>query len=130
MQLFIKTPHYIFLIDGVGALLTAFSLFSVLRPFHGYIGFSPSILLTLSIIALVFSGYSLLNFFFFHKNWKPYLNVICYANISYCILTAALMLYYFQQLKIIGLLYFTGEIMVILVLVGVEFKTLKVNVES
>jgi hypothetical protein len=120
-----KSPKRLFLIDGLGAFITAFVIFFILRPFHEYIGLSPVLLLLLSIIAFMFSFYSFINFFFFQKNWIPYLRIIGIANTMYCLLTASLMLHYFHSLKIVGLLYFTLEIVVIAILIWIEFKTIK-----
>jgi hypothetical protein len=116
----------LFLIDGLGAFLTAFFLFVILRTFNEYIGMPKSILTLLSIIALVFGVYSFSCFFFLNKNRKPFLLTICIANILYCCLTLGLIIYYFPQLTILGITYFLLEIIVIGVLVYYEINVLKI----
>ena len=54
---FIKTPRTLFLMDALGAAVTAFSLFIVLRNYYTCFGMPEYILTYLSIIALSFCMY-------------------------------------------------------------------------
>ncbi|MGM0579490.1 MAG: hypothetical protein ACQETL_02345 [Bacteroidota bacterium] len=114
----------IFLIDGVGALLTTLIIGIVFTNFQEYIGMPREILISLAIIALGFFIYSLSCFLILKKNWKPFLKVIVIANLVYCIITTVLIILFFHQLTLLGLLYFIGEIIVIGVLVYFEFLIL------
>lgn len=118
-------PKSIFLIDGMGALLTTFFLFVILRTFNEYIGM-PTIALTyLSLIAVIFCLYSTTCFFLLKENWRPFLKIIIIANLLYCILTMTLLIAYHQSLTIIGMTYFVIEIIVVSGLVFVELQVLK-----
>jgi len=87
-----------------------------------------SILTILSIIAFAFCVYSICCFFFVNKNWKPFLQAISIANILYCCLTLGLVVYYYPQLTILGITYFSLEIIIVCGLVFFERRTLRINV--
>lgn len=125
IQQFIAKPKNIFLLDGFGALLTALLLFFILRTFNHFFGLQKNTLLYLSLIAFIFSIYSINCFFLVSNNWRSQLKIICIANILYCILTFGIILYYFQNISAFGIIYFLGEIMIIAGIVFLEIKTIK-----
>ncbi|MGJ3235773.1 hypothetical protein [Marivirga sp.] len=114
-------PTKIFLLDSLGALLTTILIGVVLTNFQEYIGMPLDILFTLAGVALIFCVYSISCFVFLKKNWKPFLKAIAIANLLYCLATTVLIITFYPQLTILGLLYFIGEIIVIVVLVYFEF---------
>lgn len=119
-----QKPKTIFLIDSLGALATALILFTVLRTFSDYFGMPPTTLLYLSIIAMIFSLYSITCYSFVKKDWQPYLKAIMIANCLYCCLTIGLMVYHYQSITLLGIAYFVSEITIIGLLVFIELKTL------
>ena len=121
-QLTLK-PKNLFLVDSLGAFLTAFLLFVVLRTFDEYFGMPQTILTYLSIIAVVFCLYSISCFFLLTDTWRPFLRTISIANLIYCCLTMGLVIYYFQSLTILGVTYFLVEVAIVCALVFVELKT-------
>lgn len=121
-QLTLK-PKTLFLVDSLGALLTAFLLFAVLRTFDEYFGMPQATLTYLSIIAALFCLYSISCFFLLTDNWRPFLKTISIANLIYCCLTMGLVIYYYRSLTILGVTYFVVEVAIICVLVFVELKT-------
>ena len=122
---FIEKPKNIFLLDGFGALVTAALLFLVLRTFNHYFGLSKTIFEYLSLLALLFSIYSIACFFLIINIWKPYLKIICVANIVYCILTFGMMLYYYKSISVLCVVYFLGEIIIITGIIVLEIKTIR-----
>jgi len=125
IQQFIAKPKKVFLIDGFGALLTALLLFFVLRTFNTFFGLSKSTFEYLSLLALAFSVYSFCCFFLIASIWKPYLRIICIANILYCLLTLGIVFYYYRSISVFGIAYFLGEITVICVIVFLEISIIK-----
>jgi hypothetical protein len=115
-------PKTLFLVDALGALLTAFFLTAMTSFFHGYIGMSQTILTTLAVIAFTFCIYSMSCFVFIKRNWQPFFKAIIISNILYCCATVACIIYSYQQLTFLGVIYFVLEIIVILVLLGIEIK--------
>lgn len=118
-------PKTLFLIDSLGALLTAFFLFIVLRNFNEYFGMPKTILIYLAGIAACFCIYSTCCFFFLTKYWTPFINGISVANLLFCTATMALLIIYYAQLTIIGTTYFLLEIAIILGIVYLEFNVAK-----
>ena len=118
-----SNPKRLFLIDGLGAFLTALLLSLVLTKFQPLFGMPKTVLYYLSLIAIALTIYSFTCHFRQSKNWKPYLIVISIANSLYSCLTMGLVFYYFQELTLIGVLYFISEILIITFLVVLELKT-------
>ena len=124
MKRFTEKPKNLFLIDSAGAFLTAFSLSVIVSSFNEYFGMPQRVLNFLSVIALIFCLYSLTCYFLAGKNWQPFLKAIITANLLYCCLTLALIIYNYQMLTFLGILYFIAEIIIICSLVIVELKTI------
>jgi hypothetical protein len=114
----------IFLIDGLGALLSAFFLGVILVKFEESFGMPHTILYFLSLVACLFTIYSFICYFFNFKKWQPYLKAIIIANSLYCCLTFGLVFYSYKSLTILGLIYFILELIVLIGLIFIEYKVL------
>lgn len=110
----------IFLIDSIGALLTSLLLGIIAFRLEDYFGMPKEVLILLAIIATVFFIYSMSCHLFLQHKRKLFLIVIATANVLYCILTSTLIGLFFQELTILGLIYFIGEILIVLTLVYIE----------
>jgi hypothetical protein len=122
---FARKPKTIFLVDGLGAFLTSSILFLMVMKFQKYLGIPSEVLFLLSVIAFVFSTYSILCLLLLKENWGIFLKAIIIANLLYCFLSTGLVIYYRSELTSVGLTYFLVEIGVIVGLVFVEFQILK-----
>ncbi len=118
-------PKNIFLIDGIGAFVTAISLLIIYQFLNIYFLVPENVLLILIAIAILFSLYSFICFLFIKDNWKPFLFIISLANLLYCLLTILFMVLYFQSITLLAILYFSIEIIIIFALVSIELKTVK-----
>jgi uncharacterized membrane protein YuzA (DUF378 family) len=103
-----------FLLDGIGALLTAISPLALLAVFGNIFQMPVNILYVLSGIAALYALYSLSCYALPLNNRKPFLRGIMVANIAYCCLTLGLVLYYWSTLTGWGKVYFLGEIGIVL----------------
>ncbi len=119
---FSRKQRALFLFDGLGAALTTFLLYFVLRPYHNYFGMSENILKYLSVIGLVYCVYSVSCFFLLKDNWASFLRIIGIGNLLYCILTMTYLFAYYDELTRIGMTYFLTEILVIIFLVYIELS--------
>lgn len=117
-----RKPKTLFLTDGLGALVTTFFLFVVLKIFHEYFGIPKTLLNYLSAIAACLCVYSTTCFFFLKTNWMPFIRLISFANLFYCILTIGLLIIYSPLITIIGITYFFIEIVIVFGLVYIELK--------
>lgn len=113
----------VFLVDGLGAVLSATMLGLVLAPLHTYIGMPKETLHLLASAALVFAIYSLACYAFADKQGHRLLLPVIIANSSYSAYTCALVWQYQSQLSPLGMAYFVGELGVLFVLVYIEYKT-------
>ena len=116
----IKKPKTLFLIDSVGAILTAFMLFVIMQQLNEYIGMPKTVLIYLSFIAICFCIYSAACFLFLKECWTPFIRLIGVANLLYCGLTIGLLIKYYSLLTIFGTIYFLIEIVIICGLCYVE----------
>jgi hypothetical protein len=119
---FSRKPRTLFLLDGLGAALTTFFLFFVLRHYYDYFGIPANILTYLSEIGLVYCVYSMSCYFLLKDCWTPYLRIIGISNFLYCILTTTVLYAYYNSLTRIGLAYFLAEILIIGSLVYIELR--------
>lgn len=121
------SPKRIFLIDGLGALVTAFFLICILARFQTSFGMPKKSLYVLSSIAIFFSIYSLSCYWLLKRSMGTFLLLIAVANTLYCILTIILLEYYASSLTLLGFAYFICELAIILTLVVIEFKAARAS---
>ena len=108
-------PKKIFLIDGAGALLTALTLIFAPVLLPGIFGLPQANTLLLGSIAVCFAVYSLYNYIRFNPTrWKLLLRIIALANLAYCLLSLVMIIYFYKQVTVLGWIYFTGEIAIII----------------
>jgi len=115
-------PKKLFLIDGIGAIVSAFFLGIVLIKYQPSIGMPKPVLYFLASIACLFSVYSLSCFFLITKNFRPFLKGIALANLLYCCTTIVLILYFSRELTILGWTYFILELVVLGCMIRLEIK--------
>lgn len=125
IQYLIKNPSTMFLIDGIGALLTTLSLCLIMLNFGSQFGMSLYALSLLTIIATLFCSYSIFCFLFLKESWYIYLTLIGLANLLYGILSCSLMIYFFSTMPAWGIFYFSVEMLLILLLVYIEISIAK-----
>lgn len=119
---FVKNPKTLFLMDSIGAFLTALILFLLLRNLSEYFGMPKAAVTLLSAIAACFCFYSAACFLLLKEKWPLYIRIISFANLLYCVLTFALLFIYYHQLTVLGLFYFLAEIVIISLLVYIELR--------
>jgi hypothetical protein len=119
LEQFSTNTRAIFLIDGLGALLSSILLVAV-AYFEDTFGISKNVLYQLVPVPIVFTTYSLCCYVVNPQHWRLYLRIIALANILYCCLTLGLVYYYWAALTAIGVAYFLGEIVVVALLSSIE----------
>lgn len=118
----VRSPRTLFLVDGIGALVTALLVGVVLPTLGEHIGTPRPVLRGLALTAAVFAAYSLTCAATRPERWPPYLRAIALANAGYCLVTAALLIRFSATLHVLDWLYFAGEILVVWALVTLEFR--------
>jgi O-antigen/teichoic acid export membrane protein len=115
-------PENAFLIDGIGAAFSALLLIIIIVPFESFFGFPSDVAVSLAILPIVFCVYSLTCHFTKPKYWSIFLRSIAICNLLYCVLTITLVMYFFQQLSVFGILYFLIEKFIVIPLAIWEWK--------
>ncbi|WCL48483.1 hypothetical protein [Leptospira sp. GIMC2001] len=123
-KFFNKKPNFIFLIDGLGALLSA-SLLIVLSYWVDLFGMPKDVLYKLFPIPLFLAFFSISNYLIQPKIFSFRLWIVAMANLMYCILSFSLVIYFYDILTGLGVLYFFSEKFIILVLVFIELRICK-----
>jgi len=118
----VRSPRTLFLVDGVGALVTALLVGLVLPALGEHIGTPRPVLRALALTAAVFAAYSLTCAATRPKRWPGYLRGIALANAGYCLVTAAVLIRFTAALHVLDWLYFVGEIVVVSALVTLELR--------
>ncbi|MHA7128479.1 hypothetical protein [Algoriphagus namhaensis] len=119
------SPEKWFLLDGLGAMLTALITGFVLIPWQSYIGMPEPVLKFLAVTASVYMSFSLSCFFIRPQSWWIYLKGIAGANVTYGLLLVGLLIYYFDFIQAFGWIYFMGEILLLWVLAHFELNQTK-----
>lgn len=114
------TPKAIFLVDSLGALLSAFFLGIILIQFEKIIGMPVSVLRLLAMIAMIFSIYSMSCFLLVKNRMNLWLNIIITGNTLYSILSLILVIYHAPQLHLFGWIYFIIELCILVFLIRIE----------
>ena len=114
-------PKKLFLIDGFGALLSAFLLGVVLVKFEEIFGIPTSVLYFLATIPIFFVIYDV---FCYQKHLKIglLLKGIAVLNILYCCISIGLISYHFSSITILGWTYIIVEIILVSFLAMIEFR--------
>jgi hypothetical protein len=118
-------PKSMFLIDGVGACVSAVCLGLVLPAVQAWVGMPSPLLYVLAAIAALFALNACAAYRLAGDHASRWLRLIMGANLLYCVLTASLVIWQRAALTGWGLAYFGGEIVIILGLVYAEGRALR-----
>lgn len=121
MNTSILKDRKIFLVDAIGAIVSAISLL-VPYLFEELFGMPKSTLRIFITIAIAYSIYSTTVYIINTENWKFYLTIIGLLNISYCVFTVYHILKNLNTITLYGNLYFVAEIVIILALSFFELQ--------
>ena len=112
----------LFLIDGIGAVVSSICLGIVLVRFQAYIGMPINVLYILALIAGIFAIYSWTCYLVYFRSGIN-LKIIGRLNLLYSLTTGLLVIIYFEKLTFLGLSYFIGEITILWILAFYELRT-------
>ena len=121
------TVKRIFLLDGLGAVVSVLLMSLVLPYFQEWLGMPLYVLYACAIWASGCMLYSWTCYGFMNLDESKWLFGIMLANTLYCVFTALLIAVHFNALTTIGLVYFIAEMPVILGLVLWERKIYRDN---
>lgn len=117
-----STIKSLFLLDGIGALLSAFLLGVVLVHYNSYVQIPIPTLYFLAALPCLFALYDFYCYFFLQSDLSKYLRIIAIINILYCVLSLILAFYHIQEISYLGWIYIIGEIIIVVALAAYELK--------
>jgi hypothetical protein len=109
------TGRKIFLLDAVGAVVSILILF-LLYYFVDFFGMPKCTIKIFICIATGLFVYSTTMYFIRPTNWQLFLKIAASLNIGYCLFTIYQIFQNINNLTLIGHIYFTSEVLVILTL--------------
>lgn len=119
---FIVTPRRLFLVDGLGAIVSSFMLAVVLVKFQRFFGIPVPILYFLAIIPCILALYDSLCFFFAKVKVALYLRILAMMNITYCMLSMLLAFRHQASLSGLGWTYLIVETALVLGVAWLEWE--------
>ena len=122
LQELTTNPKRIFLVDALGALLTAISLFVIVVQLEYSFGIPSKVIYIMSGTAFSLFIYSISCHLLIKLNWKPFLGVIIACNSIYSLVSIGLLIKHSEKLTELGWIYFMLELTVILIIVIVEYS--------
>ena len=115
----------IFLVDAIGAMVSALLIGLVIAPYEGFFGIPTPIAYLLCFIAILLSAFSLLSYLFAQNSWKKNLRIIAILNLGYCAFTASVLTLNSEGITFWGWAYFVIEMLIIFALSRVEMGIAK-----
>lgn len=121
----ILNPKKLFLLDGFGALLSAFLLGVILVSFESTFGIPKKTLYLLASFPCFFAVYDFYCYYIIKKNIGFFLITIACVNVLYCFLSIGCAIYHKHTITYFGLVYITLEILIVISLIIVELRAVK-----
>jgi len=118
----ISNPKKLFLIDGLGAILSAFLLGVVLVKYESVFGIPLTTLYFLAAIPVLFAMHDLCCSKKNNDQIGKLLKRVAILNFLYCCISIVLAFYHFKTITIFGWTYILVEILIVLILAIIEYK--------
>jgi len=115
-------PRRVFLMDGLGAVVSALALGVGLPAIQPLIGMPREVLLFLAAIPVGYAVYSFGCAARLPVKWPSWLRGIAMLNAAYAGLSVALLAAHAAQIQPLGWAYFVGEILLLSGLAPLEWK--------
>lgn len=112
----------LFLLDGVGAIVSAILLGIVLVELEAHFGIPKATLYFLAILPCFFAIYDFYCYFRIDKNLGKFLKGIAIVNLIYCCLSLGLAFYHQEKLTYLGWIYIILEIIIVVILAIFELR--------
>lgn len=112
----------LFLLDGFGALLSAFLLGVILVKLETYFGIPKQTLYFLAALPCLFAVYDFYCYFRIEENLGKFLKGIAIINLLYCCLSIGFAFHHFEEITYLGWAYIIGEIIIVVAIAVVELR--------
>lgn len=127
MEQLSKQYKKLFILDGIGALISAFFLGIVLVIFQEHVGIPANSLYILALFPIFFFIYDSCCYL---KVTTPssaafHLRIVAILNLLYILLSIGFTVYHFSLIKQLGFIYIVCEILIISCIAFIELKVAK-----
>lgn len=122
IQKLAQQPKLVFLIDGVGACISAAVLLAVIQPFPAFWGIPSKVAYTLALPAILLALFSGGCYLFLKIRFWLFIRLVAIGNVAYCVAVLLLTVSYFSVLTMMGKAYTTVELVIIGGLAYIELK--------
>lgn len=112
----------LFILDLIGAAISALLLGVVLVKYNHLIGMPIHILRLLATLAIIFMLYDSACLLLQKADRKPHLRIIAFANLGYVVLSLILLVRHSATLTTLGYVYFILEKIILVIISSVELK--------
>ena len=117
-----QNPKTLFLVDGMGAVLTAILLGLVLPRYESFFGIPSHMLNVLATIPVLYLSIDIYAFYKSEVYMAKLLRIVARLNFLYCILSLGMALLHFQNIQIWGWIYIVIEFIIIVLLARFEMS--------
>ena len=125
LQYFFNQPKKLFLLDAIGAFLTATFIGVIMRNNLGTFGLPTQEAVVMTFIAYSFFCFSGICYLFVKNKQYKYIFIIATANSLYVLLSFFIFFNHFKDLTPFGIMYLLSEMATIILLVTLEFSIAK-----
>lgn len=122
---FYENPKRLFLIDGIGAVVSAFLLGVVLVKFENVFGIPTSTLYLLAIFPVFFTMFDFYSYRKENDKLNKLLKSIAIMNLCYCLLSIGFAFFHYKTITSLGWAYVIIEVIIITVLAIIELEVSK-----
>ena len=126
----VSNKRKLFLIDGMGALVSALVIGGVMTRLPEWFGLPHFILHSLALVAFALAFYGFMNALGLFGQHRVLLWATFMGNCFYIVFTGLLLVMFARSLKPLDFAYFIGEMAIVAVLAAVEYRALRVTAES
>lgn len=118
-----SNPKQLFLIDGLGALVSAFFLGVVLVQLESIFGIPKNTLYFLAFLPCLFAMYDFYCYLRVQENFSFFIKTIALINLMYCFISIGLAFYHYQKITYLGWGYVLVEILIVVFIAYAELTT-------
>jgi hypothetical protein len=115
-------PKRLFIIDGLGAIVSAFFLGIVLVKLDKFFGIPTSALYFLAALPCLFAIYDFFSYIKSGNNIGLFLKGIAITNLLYCCLSIGLAIYHIDVITYLAWLYIIIEVMIVSTIAFIELR--------
>lgn len=116
------SSRQLFLIDGIGAVVSAIMLGVVLVGWNHWVGMPVQALYVLAAIPIGFAAYDFYCYLRVAEPQSNFLKVIAGLNLAYCGISIAFLFQHWSSLTWLGWAYFLIELVIVIVLASIQLR--------